>query len=142
MILNKRIIQKEVEATLRLGEYTDGLGEVILLFADVSAHKRGLNYRYNEFEVNYIIKPRIVDMLLLRVFKYNKDSASAYTFFSLITSNAITDAISDIRRAENGEYNNVYYIEDIKSEVMRIQVDDSEFNYGEVYMDGDIIKLN
>lgn len=141
MILNKRVIQKEVDATLESGVYTEGFGEVCLLMAEVSAHKRGLNYRYNEFEVNFIIKPRIVDMLLLRIFKYDKDEASAYTFCSLITSNAITDAIKDIRRASKGESDNVYYIEDIKPEIMRVQVCDSEYISGELYFDGNEIKL-
>lgn len=142
MVLKKKVIQREVDATIESGAYTDGFGKICLLIAEVSIHKRGLNYRYNEFEVNYIIKPRIVDMLLLRIFKYNKAEASAYTFISLITSNAITDAIRDIRRAERGESKDVFYIEDVKKEVMRIQSSDGDYMSGEVYLEDGIIKLN
>lgn len=142
MILNKKIIQKEVDATVESGVYTEGFGDVCLLIAEVSVYKRGLNYRYNEFEINYIIKPRIVDMLLLRVFKYDKAEASAYTFLSLITSNAITDAIKDIRRAERGDCKDVFYIEDIKKEVMRLHDSEGEYITGEVYLENGIIKLN
>lgn len=142
MVLKKKVIQKEVDATVKSGVYTEGFGKVCLLMAEVSAYKRGLNYRYNEFEINYIIKPRIVDMLLLRVFRYNKAEASAYTFLSLITSNAITDAIRDIRRAERGDCNDVFYIEDIKKEVMRLQDSEGEYVVGETYLEHGIIKLN
>jgi len=142
MVLNKRIIQEEVELTLELGKYTEKLGECILLFADVSAHKRGLNFRYTTFEVDFILKPRIVDMLLLKLWKYRKEEASAYTFFSLITSNAIQDAINDIRRAERGEFNNVYYIDDVKAEIAVMYSDESEYVYNEMYIENGIIKLN
>jgi len=142
MVLNKRIIQEEVEATLKSGKYTEGLGRVILLFADVSVHKRGLNYRHNEFEVEFIIKPKIVDMLLLKVFKYNKEFASAYTFFSLITSTAIIDAISDIRRDRKGDSYGVFYIEDVKYEIDNLPCDIGNFIPNEVFIQDGVIKLN
>ena len=141
MVLNKKIIQVEVEKTLENKKYTEGLGKVILLFADVSVNKRGIRYRFSEFEVDFIIKPRIVDMLLLKVFKYEKSSASAYTFFSLITSSAINRAIRDVRLAERGESKNIFYIEDVQKEMRTCFVDDEEFSTKGVYLDGDIIKL-
>jgi len=138
MVLNKKIIQREVDATIKDSKYTEGLGEVILLMAEISVHKRGLNYRYSEFEVEFVIKPRIVDMLLLKVFKYDKAYASAYTFFSLITSTAIIDAIKDIKGAVYGNVVDMYYLEDIKGEVSSlIEV----FDRNDVYLDGDVIKL-
>jgi len=143
MVLNKKTIQKEVEETLKLGKYTEGLGEIILLFADVSVYKRGLLFRHNEFEIDFIIKPRIVDMLLLKVFKYNKEYASAYTFFSMVTSTAIIDAIKDIRKAEKGISTNIYYIEDIKSELKNMVEEDYDYLTSGVYLnvDGNIINL-
>lgn len=142
MILNKKVIQKEVDDTLLDMKYTEGLGKVILLFADVSVYKRGIKYRYNEFEVDYIIKPRIVDMLLLKVYKYDKDVSSAYTFFSMITSTAIIDAIKDIRRAEKGESSNVFYIDDMQKELKSIIYDDDDFSTSGVFLENGLIKLN
>lgn len=141
MVLNKKIIQQEVEATLLQEKYTEGLGRVILLFAEISVLKRGVKFRYNEFEVEYIIKPRIVDMLLLKVFKYDQKYASAYTFFSMITSTAIIDAIKDIRRAERGESKNVFYIDDVQKELRGLIYDDDDFSTAGVYMENDLIKL-
>jgi len=142
MILDKQVIQNEVELTLLNKKYTEKLGEVILLFADVSVNKRGIRYRYNEFEVDFIIKPRIVDMLLLKVFNYKKASASAYTYFSLVTSSAINDAIRDVRAAERGESKNIFYIEDVGRELKHVLNGDDEFSTMGVYLDGDIIRLN
>lgn len=141
MVFNKEIIQKEVEETILSGKYTERLGEIILDIAEVSVYKKGLYYRYNEFEIEFIIKPKIVDMLLLKVFRYNKDFSSAYTFFSLVTSTAIVDAIKDIRRYERGESLNVFYIDDIGKEVNRLEDSSELFNQNDVYLDGDIIKL-
>lgn len=141
MVLNKAIIQKEVEATLKCGKYTEGLGKVILLFAEVSVYKRGIKFRHTEFEVEYIIKPRIVDMLLLKVWKYKKRSASAYTFFSLITSNAIIDAVKDIRKAERGESCDIFYIEDVYKELKNIQYTECDAVTSGVFLENDIIKL-
>jgi len=141
MVLNKYIIQREVDATILSGKYTEGLGKVMLLFADVSVYKKGLNYRYNEFEVDFIIKPKIVDMLLLKVFRYNKKYSSAYTFFSLITSTAIADAIRDIRRDKHGESEGVFYIEDVKSLVAELLVEDCMYDANSVWLDGNIIRL-
>tara|TARA_R110000803_G_scaffold154286_1_gene219053 strand:- start:4280 stop:4708 length:429 start_codon:yes stop_codon:yes gene_type:complete len=120
MTLDKKVIQKAVEETIKNGKYTEELGSVILLFAEVSVFRRGLKYRFSEFDVEFIIKPKIVDMLLLKVFKYNKDFASAYTYFSLITSTAILDAIKDVRRALKGESHGVYYIEDMTKEITQL----------------------
>jgi len=139
MVLNKKIIQNEVEKTLTDRKYTEGLGKAILLFADVSVYKRGIKYRYNDFEVEFIIKPRIVDMLLLKVWRYEKDSASAYTYFSMVTSTAIIDSVKDIRRAEKGESKDVFYIEDISRELKNIQLEDS--HYQDVYLENNQILL-
>lgn len=139
MVINKDLIQKEVEATLLQGKYTEGLGHMILLFADVSVYKRGIYYRYNEFEVEFIIKPKIVDMLLLKVFKYNNKFASAYTFFSMVTATAIIDAIKDVRRAEKGESKNVFYIDDVQKELRDLVYDDDDFSTAGVYMENGVV---
>lgn len=140
-IHSKKTIQRELEATLESGKYTEVLGEIMLEFAISSVAKRGLYYRYSEFDIEFIIKPRIVDMLLLKSFSYNKADASAYTFFSKVTHNAILDAINDIRRAERGDSAGVFYIEDIGRE-MSSMVDDSEiFISNDVYIENGIIKL-
>ena len=142
-MIHKRIIQKEVEETILTGKYTEGFGRICLELADVSVYKRGLYYRYNEFEIDFIIKPRIVDMLLLKVFKYEKDkNSSAYTFISLITHTAIVDAIKDIRRAERGETANVFYIEDIGRQISSIIDYDDSCNQNDVYLENNVIKLN
>ena len=139
MVLDKMIIQEEVEKTIKNGKYTEGLGKVILLFADVSAHRRGLHYRFSEFEIDFIIKPRIVDSLLLKVFKYKKDRASAYAFFALITTSAITDAIKDLRKAAKWESKNIFYLEDMKREIMSLD-NTEEFVSGEIYIQDNQIK--
>ena len=140
MVLDKNIIQREVDATIDSGKYTEGLGKAILLFVDVTVFKRGLFYRYNEFEINFIIKPRMVDMLLLKVFNYKKSESSAYTYFSMVTTSAILDSIRDIRRAEKGDTNNVFYIEDMKKEILNIE-DSSYLFQTSVYVDNGIVKL-
>lgn len=127
MRLDKNKIQKAVEETIELGEYTEELGHIILLFAELSVLRRGIRYRFTEFEVEFIIKPKIVDRLLTKVFKYEKAHASAYTYFSLITSTAILDAIKDTRRAIRGESKDVYYIEEMYSEIMQIKVETDMF---------------
>ena len=141
MTLDKKVIQKAVEETISLGKYTEELGSVILLFAEVSVYRRGLKYRFSEFDVEFIIKPKIVDMLLLKVFKYNKDFASAYTYFSLITSTAILDAIKDTRRALKGESHGVYYIEDMKKEIAQLGDGDSDNAFEKLSIENGIIKL-
>ena len=142
MGLNKRSIQKEVDITVATGKYTENLGQIILDISNISVLKKGLYYRYNEFEIEFIIKPRIVDMLLLKVFRYDKNVSSAYTFLSLITSSAILDAIRDVRKEQKGESRNVFYIEEIGREVANL-VDCGElYNNNDVYLDGDVIKLN
>jgi hypothetical protein len=142
MVLDKDMIQKEVDKSLLDGKYTEGVGRIMLLLADISAQKRGLIYRYSEFEVDFIIKPRIVDMLLLKLFKYKKESASAYTFMSLITSTAILDAIRDLRRVDKGDNSNIFYIEDIGREMSNLEYNsDLHDCLNDVYMDGGLIKL-
>ena len=124
----KRRIQKEVDLTVANGKYTEKLGDVILLSANMAASKRGLYYRYSQFDVDYVIKPRIVDMLLLKVFKYRKDYASAYTFFNLIISSAIKESVTSIRREKRGNSVDLFYIDDIKREVEAIRdMDDEDF---------------
>lgn len=140
MILNKASIQREVELTIKNKKYTEELGRIILLFADVSVYKRGIKYRYNEFEVEFIIKPRIVDMLLLKVWKYKKKSASAYTYFSMVTSTAIIDAVKDIRRAEKGDSTDVFYIEDIMKELKHLGISEV-YHTQDVYLENNEIKL-
>lgn len=140
MTLDKKVIQKAVEETIKNGKYTEELGSVILLFAEVSVYRRGLKYRFTEFEVEFIIKPKIVDMLLLKVFKYNKEFASAYTYFSLITSTAILDAIKDTRRALKGESQGVYYIEDVSKEVSQLEGSDGNEEFSKLYIEEGIIK--
>ena len=141
MMLDKKVIQKAVEETIQLGKYTEELGSVILLFAEVSVYRRGLKYRFSEFDVEFIIKPKIVDMLLLKVFKYNKDFASAYTYFSLITSTAILDAIKDTRRALKGESQGVYYVEDMLSEIKQLNTDEDDSVFDKLYIEQGLIKL-
>tara|TARA_R110000796_G_scaffold31086_2_gene82671 strand:+ start:2506 stop:2934 length:429 start_codon:yes stop_codon:yes gene_type:complete len=141
MMLDKKVIQKAVEETIQLGKYTEELGSVILLFAEVSVYRRGLKYRFSEFDVEFIIKPKIVDMLLLKVFKYNKDFASAYTYFSLITSTAILDAIKDTRRALKGESQGVYYVEDMLSEIKQLDTDEDDSVFDKLYIEQGLIKL-
>lgn len=141
MTLDKKVIQKAVEQTIKNGKYTEELGAVILLFAEVSVYKRGLKYRFTEFDVEFIIKPKIVDMLLLKVFKYNKDFASAYTYFSLVTTTAISDAIKDTRRALKGESQGVYYIEDVSKEVGLLENEDGITLTDSVYIENGIVKL-
>tara|TARA_R110000744_G_C19145645_1_gene538804 strand:- start:120 stop:548 length:429 start_codon:yes stop_codon:yes gene_type:complete len=141
MTLDKKVIQKAVEETISLGKYTEELGSVILLFAEVSVYRRGLKYRFSEFDVEFIIKPKIVDMLLLKVFKYNKDFASAYTYFSLITSTAILDAIKDTRRALKGESQGVYYVEDMLSEIKQLDTDEDDSVFDKLYIEQGLIKL-
>jgi len=140
MTLDKKVIQKAVEETIKNGKYTEELGSVILLFAEVSVYRRGLKYRFTEFEVEFIIKPKIVDMLLLKVFKYNKEFASAYTYFSLITSTAILDAIKDTRRALKGESQGVYYIEDVSKEVAQLEDSEGNTEFGKLYLEEGLIK--
>ena len=140
MTLDKKVIQKAVEETIKLGRYTEELGSVILLFAEVSVYRRGLKYRFSEFDVEFIIKPKIVDMLLLKVFKYNKEFASAYTYFSLITSTAILDAIKDTRRALKGESQGVYYIEDVSKEVAQLEDSEDNTEFGKLYLEEGLIK--
>jgi hypothetical protein len=141
MTLNKDLIQKAVEDTIKAGKYTEELGSVILLFADVSVYRRGLKYRFTEFDIEFIFKPKIVDMLLLKVFKYNKDFASAYTYFSMITSTAILDGIKDTRRAMKGDSSGVFYIEDVSRELSALDDDDVDSIFGTLYIEDDLIKL-
>jgi len=143
MVLDKKVIQREVDKTVSLGKWTEELGSVILLFADVSVYRRGLKYRFTEFEVDFIIKPKIVDMLLLKVFKYNKDFASAYTYFSLITSTAILDAIKDTRRASKGDSADVYYMEDMAKALQSAHYDnDKDSLFDSLCIEGGVIKIN
>jgi len=141
MTLDKKVIQEAVEETIKLGRYTEELGSVILLFAEVSVYRRGLKYRFSEFDVEFIIKPKIVDMLLLKVFKYNKDFASAYTYFSLITSTAILDAIKDTRRALKGDSYGVYYIEDMSKEIAQLDNGEESSVFDKLSIENGIIKL-
>lgn len=140
MTLDKKVIQKAVEETIKNGKYTEELGAVILLFAEVSVYKRGLRYRFTEFDVEFIIKPKIVDMLLLKVFKYNKEFASAYTYFSLITSTAILDAIKDTRRALKGESQGIYYVEDMVKEIAQLDDGADKPLYEKLYIEEGLIK--
>ena len=141
MTLDKEVIQKAVEDTVRLGRYTEELGAVILLFAEVSVYRRGLNYRFSEFDVEFIIKPKIVDTLLVKVFNYNKDFASAYTYFSLITSSAIIKAIKDVRRALKGESQGIYYVEDMIKEIEQLDDGENVSSFEKLYIEEGLIKL-
>lgn len=120
-MLNKKKLQDAVDRVVASNSYNEDFGRFVLIFAEASVVKRGLFYRYNEFDIEFVIKPRIVDMLLLKIFKYDKKMASAYTFCSLITTNAILNAIKDLRRAEKGESTNVFYIEDLEHEIQFIE---------------------
>jgi len=140
-MIDKKMLQIAVDLAIKEDRYNEPLGQCILDFAETSVYKRGLVYRYSEFDVDFIIKPKIVDKLLLSIFRYDKAKATAYTFFSMITSNAIVEAIKDIRRAEKGESCGVFYIDDVKREVAKIESAEYEFVVGDVYIDRGMLML-
>lgn len=133
MSISKVALQRELEATLEEGKYTEKLGELIMIFADVTVHKKGLNFRFTRFEVDFIIRPKIVDMLLIKTFGYRKNEGSAYAFFNLVTKRAIDIAIKAVNSDRKGNYHGVYYIEDVKKELMNTN-DESDSGISELFI--------
>jgi hypothetical protein len=110
---NKKLIQLSLDRVILEGEFNELYGKQVLALAEAAVMKRGLYYRFTEFEVNYIIKPRIVDNLLLKSHRYNKEMASAYTFVQRIIQSAIQDAVRKVHAEKKGELLDVFYYDDM-----------------------------
>jgi len=110
---NKKLIQLSLDKVVEEKEFNELYGEQVLALATAAVMKRGLYYRFTEFEVNYIIKPRIVDNLLLKAHLYDKDKASAYTFVQRIIQSSIQDAVRKVHAEKKGELLDVFYYDDM-----------------------------
>ena len=89
---DKGLIQKSVDDIIETGQYNEEYGKQVLAIVDASVKRRGLYYKYPNDDVDFIIKPKMVDDLLLKVFRYDKNKSSAYTFLVGIMTTAIIDA--------------------------------------------------
>lgn len=131
--INKNLIQKSLDETIAQKKYTEEYGRQVLALADVAVIKRGLYYRFSDFEIDYIIKPKIVDDLLIKCFSYNKERAIAFTFLNRIITTAILDGIRKIRMEKLGVTEDVFYYENMK-EVM----EDDSLDYDSI-MDMEVV---
>ena len=84
--------------------YNEVYGEEVLKLIDLTIRKSALFNRFSEFEVNFILQPKMVDYLLLKAIKYNSKRASAYTFMTSVIQTALSDGISDVYKARRGDF--------------------------------------
>ncbi len=110
---NKKHIQLSLDKVIETGEFNELYGKQVLALADAAVMKRGLYYRFTEFEVNYIIKPRIIDNLLLKAHLYDKSKAGAYTFVQRVIQSSIQDAVRKVHAEKKGELLDVFYYDDM-----------------------------
>lgn len=113
IVYKKHLIQKGLDRVVERGEFNELYGKQVLALADSAVMKRGLYYRFTQFEVDYIIRPKIVDNLLLRAHLYDKSKSSAYSFANRVIASAIKDSIRKIRAEKKGELLDVFYYDDM-----------------------------
>ena len=85
-------------------QFNEMYGKEVLKLIDLTIRKSMLFNRFSEFEVNFILQPKMVDYLLLKAKKYNKDRASAHTFMTSVIHTALSDGISDVYKARRGDF--------------------------------------
>ena len=110
----RKTLQEALDEVVEKGMYTKEIAEHILEMTDTVAKKKGLYYKYTQFEVDFIIKPRIIDDLLIKCMRYKKEVGSAKTFMNIIISTAIVEGQRSVRRERSGNFSDVYYYEDIQ----------------------------
>lgn len=119
----KLTLQEALDLAVETGEYNEDLGKYILDICDDITKKMGLAYRYTEFEVNFILKPRIVDDLLIKTFRYRKSESAANTFMRTVALSGVRHGIDKIRKEKKAEYADVFYYEKMKD---KLHEDDDE----------------
>lgn len=112
-------LQQSLNETVESGKYTETLGEYILKYADEAVYRNGLYYKFSQFDVDFIIRPRIVDDLLIKCKRYDKDKASALTFFKTVIATGIMNGIAKARAEKKAEFSDVFYYEDMLHELMQ-----------------------
>ena len=104
MNIDTKKMQSSLDEVVATGVFNNTYGREVLNLIDATIRRSSLYNRFSDFELQYIIVPKMTDYLLLKAFKYNKSRATAHTFMSTVVHNALSDGISDVYRARRGDF--------------------------------------
>lgn len=118
-------LQEALDLAVNTKEYNEDLGKHILnIEAEVTKHL-GIYYRYTEFEVDFIIRPRIVDDMLIKCFKYDKTTGGARTFLHMVAVSGAHNGVRAARREKQAEFDDIFYYESMQKKLKEEEDDDS-----------------
>lgn len=134
--MNKKKLQAGLDLIVATGEFNEDYGREVLKLVEITARRRGFYSKFSEFEVEFILKPTIVDYLLMKAKKYDKSKSKAQTFIANVIESAISDGISKVYQDRRGNFtetsvDNMYNIED-KPIPMHSRVELEEIIFGKI----------
>jgi hypothetical protein len=97
------------------GKYGNLYGKLILSYVEKTLLSSGVYSLHTDFEIDFIIKDRIIERLLTNAFYYDKDKMSAKTFVTMIFANELSDAKKAVNRFRTHRTEGVFsYIDEMK----------------------------
>jgi hypothetical protein len=109
----KAMMQRYLDLIIRERKFNNGYGTLILKYVNHFVVKHHIHRRYSEFEIEYVIKPYMVDRLLLKAKNYNKETSEAMTFVKRVCDNSLRDAIRAVNKMKGDDYTEVFYTDEM-----------------------------
>ena len=122
----KTTLQEALDLAVETKKYSEELGKHILNIEAEVTKKLGIRYRFTSFEVDFIIRPRIVDDMLIKCFKYDKTTGGARTFMSMVAISGANNGVRQVRREKKAEFSDVFYYESMVNKIKEEEDDDSQ----------------
>ena len=97
-----KLLQRELDTVVETGLYTEKFGEQVLAFVDKVVGGSNIATDMDSFEIEEIIRPRIMMALLERAFAYDKDSQQADYYMGMIANHALFEARNAVYKERRG----------------------------------------
>ena len=108
-------LQENLEESISLGYVTEGLGRNIIYQVERVIRYRGLRNVFDNFYVDYIIRPGLEDIALSKYNRYNSSLGTAGTFFNVMLGyRAVEDVKRKVNKAKKGIYEDLIHIDSMQ----------------------------
>jgi len=108
-------LQENLDNFVETGIISEGLGRNIIYLVNRAIVMKRLYDRYDNFQLDYIVRPGLEDLALNRIKLYSNERGSAKAFFNNILG---ARGISDVNRVVNadkkGIFKNITMFEDLE----------------------------
>ena len=110
---NKLLMQKYLDMVVKEKAFNEGYGLFVLKYVNHYMVTNAIHKKYDSFDLEYILKPYLVDRLLLKAKNYNKDISEALTFITRICDNALVDGIRKIKKTKGRDSAEIFYTDEM-----------------------------